>query len=86
LANFLKGQHQALLIAVYSEGRALSLDALLGDEPSSIDDFIRSKFVETGMTYLLGRAKMEFQINPPDDLVLDAHHKVVVISAQPLHL
>lgn len=84
LADFLKEKHQALLIAVYSEGRALSLDDLLGDEPSSIDDFIRSKFVETGMTYLLGRAKMEFQINPPDDLVLDAHHKVVVISTQPL--
>lgn len=85
LANFLKGQHQALLIAVYSEGRALSLDDLLGDEPSSIDDFIRSKFAETGMAYLLGRSKMEFEINPPDDMVLGPQHKVVVISAQPLN-
>lgn len=84
LAAFLKANHQALLVAIYTEGRALSLDDLLGDEPSSIDDFIRSKFEETGMAYLLGRAKSEFQINPPDDLVLGAHHKVVVISAQPL--
>ncbi len=82
MADFLKQHHQALLIAVYSEGRALSLDDLLGDEPSSIDDFIRSKFEETGMTYLLGRAKMEFQINPPDDLILGPHHKVVVIASQ----
>ncbi|MGQ9688348.1 MAG: potassium channel family protein [Desulfobaccales bacterium] len=82
LSDFLKQNHQAVLIAVYSEGRVLSLDDLLGDEPSAIDDFIRSKFVETGMTYLLGRAKMEFQINPPDDLILSPHHKVVVIASQ----
>ncbi len=82
LADYLKGRQQALLIAVYSEGRALSMDDLLGDEPSSIDDFIRSKFVETGMAYLLGRSKMEFQINPPDDMVLGPHHKVVVIASQ----
>jgi voltage-gated potassium channel len=86
LADFLKEKHQALLIAVYSEGRALSLDDLLGDEPSSIDDFIRSKFADTGMAYLLGRSKMEFEINPPDDMVLGPHHKVVVIAAQPPHL
>jgi voltage-gated potassium channel len=82
LSDYLKEQHQALLIAVYSEARALSLEDLLGDEPSSIDDFIRSKFTETGMTYLLGRAKMEFQINPPDNVVLGPTHKVVVIAAQ----
>ncbi|MFZ2089924.1 MAG: potassium channel family protein, partial [Desulfobaccales bacterium] len=35
LADYLKENHQALLIAIYSEGRALSLEDLLGDEPSS---------------------------------------------------
>jgi voltage-gated potassium channel len=83
LADYLKEQYQALLIAVYSEGRPLSMDDLLGDEPSAIDDFIRSKFAETGMAYLFGRTKMEFQINPPDTQVLGPHHRVVVIAAQP---
>jgi voltage-gated potassium channel len=86
LATFLKEQHEALLIATYSEGRALSLEDLLGDEPSSIDEFIRSKFVETGMTHLFGRAKMEFHINPSDADVLGPHDKAVVIAAQPPHL
>jgi len=82
LADYLKEQHQALLIAIYSEGRPLTMEDLLGDEPSAIDDFIRSKFSETGMGYLFGRSKMEFQINPPDSQVLDAHHRVVVIASQ----
>ncbi len=86
LADFLKEYHQALLIATYSEGRALSLEDLLGDEPSSIDEFIRSKFAETGMTHLFGRAKMEFQINPSDSQTLGPHDKAVVIASQPLNL
>lgn len=83
LADYLKEQYQALLIAVYSEGRPLTMEDLLGDEPSAIDDFIRSKFAETGMAYLFGRTKMEFQINPPDTQVLAPHHRVVVIASQP---
>jgi len=82
LADYLKEHYQALLIAVYSEGRPLTMEDLLGDEPSPIDDFIRSKFAETGMGYLFDRAKTEFQINPPDTQVLDAHHRVVVIAAE----
>jgi voltage-gated potassium channel len=82
LADHLKEQYQALLIAVYSEGRPLTMEDLLGDEPSAIDDFIRSKFAETGMGYLFGRSKTEFQINPSDTQVLDAHHRVVVIASQ----
>ena len=82
LADYFKKQHQALLIATYSESRALSLEDLLGDEPSSIDEFIRSKFTETGMTHLFGRAKMEFQINPADTEVLGPHDKAVVIASQ----
>ena len=82
LSDYFKKQHQALLIATYSEGRSLSLEDLLGDEPSSIDEFIRSKFTETGMTHLFGRAKMEFHINPEDSQVLGPHDKAVVIASQ----
>jgi voltage-gated potassium channel len=82
LADYLKEHYQALLIAVYSEGRPLTMEDLLGDEPSAIDEFIRRKFAETGMGYLFGRSKMEFQINPPDTQVLDAHHRVVVIASE----
>jgi len=78
----LKESHRALLIAIYTEGRALALEDLLTGEPSAIDDFIRRKFTETGMTHLFGRAKIEFQVNPPDDLTLEPHQYAVVISQQ----
>jgi voltage-gated potassium channel len=81
LAQHLKEHHQALLIGLYSEGRALSLEDLLSDEPSAIGDFIRRKFAETGMTHLFGRAKVDVQINPPDDQILGPRQQAVVIAA-----
>jgi voltage-gated potassium channel len=81
LAQYLKEQHQALLIGLYSEGRALTLEDLLSDEPSAIDDFIRRKFDETGMSHLFGRAKAEIQVNPADDQILAPHQQAVVIAA-----
>lgn len=81
LAQYLKEQHQALLIGLYSEGRALSLDDLLSEEPSAIDDFIRRKFDETGMTHLFGRAKVDVQVNPPDEQILGPRQQAVVIAA-----
>ncbi len=82
LATVLKERHQALLIALYSEGRAVSLEDLLSDETSAIDDFIRRKFAETRMTHLFGRAKVEYQINPPNQQVLVPNQSAVVIAAQ----
>jgi voltage-gated potassium channel len=80
LAAYLKERHQALLLALYTEGQALSLDDLLSGEPSGIDEYIRRKFTETGMTHLFGRTKVECQVNPPDNLTLDQHQSVVVIA------
>ncbi len=80
LSAFLKEKHQALPVAVYTEGRALALDDLLSGEPSGIDEFIRRKFTETGMTHLFGRTKVDCQINPPETLILGPHQYVVVIA------
>ena len=82
LAAHLQKYHQALLIALYSEGRALQLDDLLSEEPSDIDEFIRRKFAETKMTHLFGRTKVECQINPPPELILGLHHSLVVIARE----
>lgn len=82
LANHLNKHHQALLIALYTEGHGLHLEDLLSDEPSAIDDFIRRKFAETKMTHLFGRAKVECQINPPGSLILGPQQYVVVIATQ----
>jgi voltage-gated potassium channel len=82
LAAHLRDQHQSLLIAIYTEARALSLEDLLAEEPSPIDDFIRRKFAETRMTHLLGRTKVEYQVNPPGDTILGPQQFAVVIAPQ----
>jgi len=81
-AAYLQEKHQAILIGLYTEGRALSLEDLLSDEPSAIDDFIRRKFAETKMTHLLGRTKVDYQINPSPALVLGPRQFAVVIAPQ----
>ncbi len=82
LAAHLQEQHQGILIGIYTEGRALSLEDLLSEEPSAIDDFIRRKFAETKMTHLLGRTKVDYQINPSHTQTLGPQQYVVVIAAQ----
>jgi hypothetical protein len=82
LMNHLHEHHQSVLIALYSEGRSLTLEDLLSDEPSAIDDFIRRKFAETNMTHLLGRTKVDVQVNPSGDQVIAPHQFAVVIAAQ----
>lgn len=79
-AAFLQKEHHGILIGLYTEGRAVSLEDLLSDEPSAIDDFIRRKFAETKMTHLLGRTKIDYQINPPPTQLLGPHQYVVVIA------
>ena len=82
LSAYLQEQHQGILIGIYTEGRTLSLEDLLSEEPSAIDDFIRRKFAETKMTHLLGRTKVDCQINPPVTLILGPHQFAVVIAPQ----
>jgi voltage-gated potassium channel len=79
-AAFLQEQHHGILIGVYTEGRALSLEDLLSDEPSAIDDFIRRKFAETKMSHLLGRTKVDYQINPPLSQIIGPRQYAVVIA------
>jgi voltage-gated potassium channel len=81
-AAYLQEKHQGILIGIYTEGRALSLEDLLSEEPSAIDDFIRRKFAETKMTHLLGRTKVDYQINPPPSQTLGPRQYAVVIAPQ----
>lgn len=82
LSAYLQENHQGILIGVYTEGKTVSLEDLLSEEPSPIDDFIRRKFAETKMTHLLGRTKVECQINPPATMALGPHQYAVVIATQ----
>ncbi len=82
LSAYLQEYHQGILIGIYTESKTVSLEDLLSEEPSPIDDFIRRKFAQTKMTHLLGRTKVDCQINPPATLTLGPHQYAVVIAPQ----
>ena len=82
LSAHLQEYGQGILIGIYTESKTVSLEDLLSEEPSPIDDFIRRKFADTKMTHLLGRTKVECQINPPATLTLGPHQYAVVIAPQ----
>ncbi|OGR24495.1 MAG: hypothetical protein A2139_12110 [Desulfobacca sp. RBG_16_60_12] len=82
LSAYLQEHHQGIFIGIYTESKTVSLEDLLSEEPSPIDDFIRRKFAETKMTHLLGRTKVDCQINPPSTLILGPHQYAVVIAPQ----
>jgi voltage-gated potassium channel len=82
-AAYLREEYQALLIGLFMEGYKIRLEELLSPEPSAIDEFIYRKFTEAGKTYLFGRQKIEFQINPPDDHLIAPQEIAVVISTKP---
>ena len=81
-AAYLYEHYQGILIGIYIMGQGLSLEDLLSEEPSAIDDLSRRKFAETKMTHLLGRTKVDCQINPPSTLIQVPHQYAVVIASQ----
>lgn len=83
-ARHLKEYHQALVIALFSENLAVHLEELLSKDPSAVDEFIRRKFTEAGMTHLFGRSKIEYLVNPPDSYILETgQHAVVIATHRP---
>jgi len=74
--------YQGILIGIYTVRQGLSLEDLLSEEPSAIDDFFPRKFAEIKMTHLLGRTKVDCQINPPSTLTLVPHQYGMVIASQ----
>ena len=82
-AAYLRADYQALLVGLYTEGYKIRLEELLSPEPTAIDDFIFRKFTEAGKTHLFGRQKVEFQINPPANRLINPQEMAVVIAVQP---
>ncbi|MGQ9920621.1 MAG: potassium channel family protein [Desulfobacca sp.] len=82
-AAVLRADYQALLVGLYTEGQKIRLEELLSPEPTAIDEFIFRKFTEAGKTHLFGRRKIEFQINPPADRLLNPPDIAVIIAASP---
>lgn len=80
LADFYRKEHQALLIALLTEKKELSLEEILTDDMSAIDQFIKRKFAEAEKDHLREKERIIATLNPPDDRLLAVEDSAVVIA------
>jgi voltage-gated potassium channel len=81
LAAALRARDGFLAIALVSETPGLTLDQLLSDDTSLVDQFIRTQFSEAGREFLRfeGGATRAL-LNPPDDYLVAPNDAVVGIG------
>jgi len=80
----LKERWHGLLIALLRERKGIQLEDILSDDVTAIDGFIKRKFEESGKDFFGRKGKIDIIINPPDDLLVLANDRAVVIAKQNL--
>jgi voltage-gated potassium channel len=84
LSQYFKERWQGLLIALLRERKGMQLEDILSHNVTAVDEFIKRKFEESGKDFFGGKGKIEVIINPPDDLLVVANDRAVVIAKQDL--
>lgn len=82
LAAHLRDRYGALLLAVLRERESIKLEDILSDDSTSIDEFIRRKFEESGKEFFAGKRDISVILNPPDSYELTNLDWLVVISKE----
>jgi len=82
LAAFLRDKSGALLLAGVKEEEGVKLEDILSHDSTSIDQFIKRKFEESGKDFFGGKRDTSVIINPPDDYELYGNDWIVVISRE----
>lgn len=76
----LRQQSGFLTLAIVTEEPALTLDDLLTDDYSLIDEFIRQQFIQAGTEYLrFEEGETHVVVNPPDSYVVRLHDAAIGI-------
>jgi len=84
LSQYFKERWQGLLIALLRERKGIQLEDILSHDVTVIDEFIKRKFEESGKEFFGRTEKIDIIINPPDDFMIEAHDRAVVIARQSL--
>lgn len=80
LFQALRSRDGFLTLALVSEQKGFTLDDLLTDDYSLVDQFIKHQFTEAGMDFLrFGKGNIRVQVNPPDSLVIGAGDRAIGI-------
>jgi voltage-gated potassium channel len=82
-AAYLRDKYGALTLAIIREEEKISLDDILSDNSTSIDEFIKRKFEESGKDFFGGQRKdTVVTLNPADDFRLSRNDWLVIISKE----
>ena len=82
LASYLRQKEGALVLAILKEKQRMKLEDILSDDSSSIDEFIKRKFLESGKDLFGSKKDISVLINPPDDHELSHNDWILVISKE----
>jgi voltage-gated potassium channel len=82
LAAHLREKYGALTLAVVREEQKISLDDILSDDSTFIDEFIKRKFEESGRNFFGDKKDNVVTLNPPDDFPLSKNDWLIVISKE----
>ena len=81
LAAYFREKQNALLVGLFSMGKALHAEDVLSSDYSLIDDFIERKFKEAGKEYLGAQLEIpQANLNPGDDYVIRQNEVAIVIG------
>jgi len=82
LSSHMREKYGALTMAVIREEEKISLDDILSDDSTFIDQFIKRKFEESGKDFFGKRDDIAVTLNPSDDFALSRHDWIVIISKE----
>ena len=80
LAAYYREEHQAILIGVIKERKAIKLEDILSDNTSVIDNFIREKIRESRKDFSLEKDAVKININPDDDYMIATDDLAIVLA------
>ena len=81
LAAYFREKQNAMLVGLFSMGKALHAEDVLSGDYSLIDDFIERKFKEVGKEYLGAQLEIpQANLNPGDDYVIRQSDVAIVIG------
>ena len=81
LGAYFREKQNAILVGLFSTGKALHAEDVLSGDYSAIDDFIERKFKEAGKEYLGAQLEIpQANLNPGDEYVIKQNEVAIVIG------
>jgi voltage-gated potassium channel len=81
LTAYFREKQNAIVVGLFSKGKALHAEDVLSGDYSLIDDFIERKFKEAGKGYLGAQLEIpQANLNPRDDYIIRQNEVAIVIG------